>query len=208
MIRAHEANVERLESELATLRNETTAFQATTENKQLELSSGESKVEKRRMQLREASSNVEFQALKDEIAAAEMANSVLADETLEALEKVDEMVAKLDHAKDTLAAARSEADRTRQGFEQEVPRIRADIERLEAELKQCESDLPGDFRENYFRAVQHKGEDGLAEVEGKFCSGCNQQIPLNRINDLLLSRPLSCPACGRLLYLPEGYSPD
>ena len=29
-------------------------------------------------------------------------------------------------------------------------------------------------------------------------------VPVNMINELLLSRPIVCKSCGRLLYLPEG----
>ena len=56
------------------------------------------------------------------------------------------------------------------------------------------------------RLAKSRGEDALAEVAGQYCSGCNQMIPLNQINDLLLGRPLVCQGCGRLLYLPEGYT--
>ena len=43
--------------------------------------------------LNAAASNREYQALKDQIAADQMAGSVLADEILEALEKIDELAA-------------------------------------------------------------------------------------------------------------------
>ncbi|NQT15288.1 MAG: hypothetical protein HQ582_21205 [Planctomycetes bacterium] len=204
---AHQANVQRVEAELAAMEKETLTLRVATEDKQAQLGTGEAKVEKRRMQLRTAGDNREFQALQDEIAAAEMANSVLTDEILEAMEKLDEMNDRVAQVGQTLADTRAEAEKVGREIEEQGPEIQGDIQRLEAELKQCETDLPGDFRELYRRLVRQKGEDALASVENEYCDGCNQHVPVNLINEIMLSRPATCLSCGRLLYLPEGYLP-
>ena len=74
-------------------------------------------------------------------------------------------------------------------------------------MKHVEEGVPSEFKEFYDRLVRSRGADALSLVDGRFCSGCNRQIPLNRINALMLGRPITCQACGRLLYLPEGYEP-
>ncbi len=204
---AHQANVQRLEAELERLQQEALTLRVATDDKQGQLAAREATLQKRRAQLREAASNVEYQALRDEIAAAEMANSVLEDEILEAFDKLDDLNAKVDHGQRALAKGREQADKACQEINDQGPRIRADIERLGAELNQCEADLPGDFQALYRRVVRHRGEDALASVKGEFCDGCNQHVPVNLINDLLLNRPATCKVCGRLLYLPEDYSP-
>jgi predicted nucleic acid-binding Zn-ribbon protein len=205
--RAREANVERLESELAKLQDETSSLRKATDNKQGHLASGEATVAKRRLQLSEADDNREYQALRDEIAAVAMANSVLEDEILEALDKLDRMSAAVDGARAAVAKARQEATNASQEISEQGPKIQTDLERLEADLKRCEAELPGEFRELYRRVVRQKGEDALASVTGEFCDGCNQHVPVNLINELLLNRPATCKACGRLLYLPEDYLP-
>ena len=83
------------------------------------------------------------------------------------------------------------------------PSLRADIARLEAELRRSEATLPSDIRELYRRIVRQKGEDALAVVENQCCGGCNQQVPLNLCSQVMLGQPVSCKTCGRLLYLPE-----
>jgi predicted nucleic acid-binding Zn-ribbon protein len=207
VVRAHEANVERLRSQLAGLEEETSTLRKATDEKQDQLARTEANLRKRRTQLRQATSNAEYQALKDDIEATEMANSVLEDEILEALEKLDGLNEQVDRTKTAVAGAQEEADKVRQQIQQQGPRIRNDLERLGAELKQCEASLTGDFRDLYRRIVPQKGEDALAAVEGEFCGGCNQHVPVNLINELLLNRPAACKACGRLLYLPEDYAP-
>ena len=89
------------------------------------------------------------------------------------------------------------------GIQQQHQSITEDLARLEGELKRAEMALPDDLRGVYDRIVKAKGEDAMAKVEEDCCSGCYQQLPPNRLNDLLLSRSVFCPGCGRLLYLPE-----
>ena len=78
---------------------------------------------------------------------------------------------------------------------------------MEAELKEAEVDLPGEFLELYRRLVRAKGGDALAPIRGEFCGGCNQHVPLNLCSGLILSKPVCCKSCGRLLYLPEDATP-
>ena len=81
--------------------------------------------------------------------------------------------------------------------------MKADIARLEAELRQSEATLPKEIHDLYARIVRKKGEDALAIIENQYCGGCNQQIPLNYCNMVTLGQPVACKTCGRLLYLPE-----
>jgi len=207
VVRAHQANVERLEAELQKLRDEALALRIATDEKQNQLASGETSVAKRRQQLQASASNREFQALQDEIAAAEKTNEILEIEILEAMEKLDGFEQRVEQATAAVSKGRQEAEKAAEDVTKQEPRIRGDIERLRRQLQQCEADLPHDFRETYLRVIRHKGEDALAPVQGEYCGGCNQHVPVNMINDLLLNRPVICKACGRLLYLPEDYSP-
>ena len=206
LARAHQANLERAEAELAKIKAEAVALRTANDRKQLQLASGEEAVKKRRAQLMQAADNREYQALRDQIAADEMANSVLADEILEGMEEYDKLKKKVAEAEQLAQKARAEAERSRREIEVEQPRIHADIDRLEAELRRVEAGLPADFLPLYRRLVQTKGEDALGTVQDGFCTGCNQQIPLNAVNDLLLSKPITCKSCGRMLYLPENYA--
>jgi predicted nucleic acid-binding Zn-ribbon protein len=204
-MQAHQVNLQRVENQLNQAREEWKALKAATDDKQMQLATAEAAVEKRRVQLREAKSNHEYQALKEQIAASEMANSVATDEILEALEKLDQLQQKVADAEAVLQKAQEQANKTHQAIEKERPSIDADVQRLEAELTRHEDTLPEAFREIYTRVVRTKGVDALAVAQGEFCGGCNQQIPLNLINSLMLGgKPILCKSCGRMLYLPES----
>ena len=205
--KAHEANLKRVEQRLAEFQAKAKSLRMSVDAKQEQLQRGEANVARRRQQLREAKDNREYQALLDEIAAHEMANSVLADEALEGMERLDEMNKKVAEAEAAVAKARSEAQRSAEEVEGQGPKIRADLQRLEAELRKTEQELPAEFQEVYQRLVRAKGSDALAPMLGEFCGGCNHHVPLNLYNSMALSKPVFCRSCGRLLYLPEDRMP-
>jgi len=202
---AHETNLERLQTQLVELQAKAKDLRVKTDEKQLHLKSGEANVERRRQQLREAKDNRGYQALVEQINADQMANSVLEDEILESMEKLDQLTAKVKQAEQAVVKAREEAGKNSQDWEAEAPVIHGDIQRLEAELKQVEGDLPGDFRDLYRRLIRAKGGDALAAIHGEFCGGCNQHVPLNMVNGVMLGKPLCCKSCGRLLYIQEDH---
>jgi predicted nucleic acid-binding Zn-ribbon protein len=205
-IRAREAHLAKLKTELAELQTKARSTKALSDNKQLQLQSGEANVAKRRQQLREAKDNRGYQALTDQIKADEMANSVLADEALEAMERLDEVNRKAKEAEAAVAKAKEETQKSIVQIQQEAPRIQADLDRLQAELKRTEDGLPGEFRDIYQRLIRSKGSDGMAPLREQFCGGCNQQVTLNMVNALRLSQPVFCKSCGRLLYAPDDHS--
>jgi predicted nucleic acid-binding Zn-ribbon protein len=206
-IRACEANSALREQQLAQVRSDAQAARVAADRKQLQLKAGEEKIGDLKRKLNTAESNREYQVLKDQIAAQEMTNSVLTDEILEALERIDELQEQAAQAEAVLAKARENAEKTRREVEQQEPLIRGDLARLEAELSECESALPAAVRELYQRVVRQRGEDALAAVENEYCGGCHQHVPVNVCAEIMLSHPMFCKTCGRLLYMPEDGSP-
>jgi predicted nucleic acid-binding Zn-ribbon protein len=202
-IRAAETNVENSEKQLAQRKDEFKAMRTASDKKQLQLKSGEDKVKDLRNKLNAVGSNREYQILLEQIAADEMANSVLADEILDSMEKVDAFQTTVTEAESVLAAAKKRVETVKAEVAAQEPLLQGDIARLEAELAEEEKALPEDICEVYQRSVRHKGEDALAAVDGQFCSGCHQQITLNVYSHILMGTPMLCKTCGRLLYLPE-----
>jgi predicted nucleic acid-binding Zn-ribbon protein len=173
------------------------------DRQQLDLKASEQRLVDWGMKLNTCSSNKEFQTLKEQIAAAEMANSVLADEILESLERIDAMGEKVREAEAAVKATEDELAKVKADIENTAETIRGDITRLEDELAVAERTLPAEFRGDYDRVVKLKGADGMSEAEDGVCIGCGQKITPNMQNELLMHRPTFCKACGRLLYLPE-----
>jgi len=206
-IKARETNLGRLAEELSKLQAEHKAARVRSDQKQLLLRSGEQKIEDFKVKLNQAASNREYQALKDQIAADQMAGSVLADEILEAMEKIDELAAHQAEQQQKIEAAKVELGKAEQSVREQVGALDAEIKRLEGELSEAEGQLPPDFLETYRRLVKVKGEDAMAEVQGDFCGGCYQQLTPNNLSELQMSRAILCRNCGRLIYKQEDRSP-
>jgi uncharacterized protein len=202
-VRAREAGVSQLEARLAEARDKAKQTQIAVDRKQLDLKTGEQKVIDLRVKLNQANSNREYQSFLEQIAAAEMAGSVLSDEILEAMEKTDQLNAGVKEAEKNLAAGKQDLDKTKQAVDQSASGIRTDVGRLESELTKAEQTLPTEVKADYQRVVRSKGADSLAAVDDGVCTGCGQQITLNMQNELQLSKLVFCKSCGRLLYLPE-----
>jgi uncharacterized protein len=201
-VRLREANITQLEAKLAEAKERAKHMQVAADRKNLELKSGEQKVVDLRAKLNAASSNKEYQALLEQIAAAEMAGSVLSDEILEALEKIDQCTISVKEAEKQLGAGKQELEKGRRGVQDSAASIAADIQRLEAELATAEKSLPADLKADYQRVVRSKGADSLAAADDGTCTGCGQSITLNMQNELRLSKLIFCKSCGRILYLP------
>src|SRR4029077_19142366 len=88
-IKATQAPVAPSDERLAKAQAESKTGRMAVDQKQLLLKTGEGKIIDLKVKLNACSTNREYQLLSEQILADEMANSVLADEILEAMEKVD-----------------------------------------------------------------------------------------------------------------------
>ncbi len=202
-IKAREVIVAKSEAGLTATQASVKQTKMLADQKQLELKSGETKIEDLKAKLNLCSSNKAYQALLEQIAASEMANSVLADEILEAMEKGDQLEVAAGEAKSQLEAAQTELSKCRDSVTTESELIRGDITRLEGELADLEKQLPVELKDDYRRVIRGKGADGMAVIEEGVCLACGNLATLNMQNDLLLSKPVFCKACGCLLYMEE-----
>jgi len=202
-VRARQANVTQAEERLAKAQADVKAARVASDQKALQLKTGESKIVDLRGKLNACSTNREYQALKDQIAAAEMANSVLSDEVLESMDKIDQLRAAAAEAEGQLGKTREDMQKVQQSVKAAEENLLSELRRVEANLKVAEENLPDDFRDGYNRVVRSKGRDSMAPIEGESCGGCFQSLTPNMINDLMLSRVVFCRTCGRLLYMPE-----
>jgi predicted nucleic acid-binding Zn-ribbon protein len=173
------------------------------DEKQLQLKHREAKLVDLQAKLNMAQSNKEYQLLKDQMAADKQANSVLADEILEALERIDQLQAAVRTSEGNLVKFKDELDKTRKRINEQQQGLESELARVRGELKAAEDQLVGDFKDNYMRLSRSMGEDSLAPVENECCGGCSQTLTAQTLNLLKLDRPVFCKSCGRLLYLPE-----
>lgn len=206
-VKAAKANLEQQEQAEAKARETLTRAKVAADEKQLQLKQREGRIADLKGKLNVATSNKEYQALKEQIGADEQANSVLADEILEALEKIDELQAGLGEAKQNVGKVKEDLEKVQDRVRQQQAGLESELARVTAELEQSEAKLPADLRKEYQRLAKSRGETALAPVEGECCGGCFFTLTSQMMNELYMSKPVFCKNCGSLLYLPEDRSP-
>jgi predicted nucleic acid-binding Zn-ribbon protein len=203
-VRAHEANVKRLDEALTKVKTDALNARKSVDSKQLQLRALEDKLNTLKNRLSQCSTNREYQAIQEQISADKVASSVLEDEILDALGKVDDSKAVVLAAEQGLAKAREEFEKVRKQVEDQRSVVESEIARLDAELKNVESRLSPEFRRDYDRVVKARGEGALAAVDSDVCGGCYQQLTPNMLSQLKMGQAIFCKSCGRLLYLSEA----
>lgn len=205
-IAAQEANVKRLEQSVVQAKDTLKQARMAADARQLQLKEREQRIVQVQGKLNQCSTNREFQALKEQIAADEQANSVLSDEILEMLDKLDEHQAAIKTAEASLARANEEIAKLREKVALQRGELEAEVARVNAELRQAEEHLPADFKVEYDRMVKSRGENALAPLEGDCCGNCYQTVTVQMQNLLKMNKPVFCKSCGCLLYPPEDSS--
>ena len=168
--------------------------------KTMQLNEREAKIEDMKGKLNVCDSNKEFQLLKDRIAADLQANSVLQDEILELLERLDVVNAEVVDAKANHQKAKDETVAMREKVKLELNELNAEKERVTSELAESEKALPATMMDAYRRLVRLKGENTFAISMTDTCDNCNQRLITQTISDLMLKKLVYCPGCGAILY--------
>ena len=191
------------EDKLKTAQEVVSQLKKQVQQKNLDMNSNEAKILNLKGKLNTASSNKEFDIIKGQIEADQMANSVLEDEILELMEKIDAAEAEVQdwvRKKDT---AHEDAKTTEQEFEAARDRLDEEIEECKAAIADAEQIIPDSIKVQYSRLVRGHGAGALAYVAGKFCSACNVMIEPQLRVELNSGRLVFCKSCGRLLYLED-----
>jgi predicted nucleic acid-binding Zn-ribbon protein len=207
LVAACTAQVTAAEAKRTAVLDDVKKARVAADQKQLQLKSAEAKIRDLEGKRNACKTNREYQTLGEQIAADTMANKVLEDEILEALERIDALKGTTPAAEAEVAAATKALAEAKAKVAAETGRIEAEVGRVRAELEAVERDLEGDVREKYERVVKHKGADGLAPLDGRSCGGCCQQVTSDMAAAVTLGRVVVCRSCGRLLYSPEPSSP-
>jgi hypothetical protein len=206
-IKARQANAAAADEKLAKAHADSKAARVAVDQKQLLLRSGEAKIFDLKNKLNTCHTNREYQALRDQILADEMANSVLSDEILEAMERGDTFKHTIAEAEQQVAKTKEDLAKLQQTVRAQEETLLGEVARLEKELREAETALPDDIRGAYQRIVKVLGEDAMAQVEGESCGGCHKQLTPNVMSQLTMATVVFCKTCGRLLYLPEDRTP-
>jgi predicted nucleic acid-binding Zn-ribbon protein len=200
-IRSREQVVEKRNAELAKLKDEVVQAKLAADRKSLQLRTHEAKLAELQAKLNAASSNREFDIIRGQIDADSMAKSVLEDEILEALEKIDQAQSAVRDMQAKVEAAKAEVVAGAAGIKADEPGLRDEAGTLSARIAALENEIvPAAIREPYKRLVQAHGAAALASVEKGVCTGCYVKVLPQSLVEVNSGKAIFCKSCGKLLY--------
>lgn len=202
-IAARQQLLEKKKVELEARRAKLKQLKVAADQKNLQLKTNEAKIHDLQGKLNAAASNREFDALRSQIAADTMANSVLEDEILEALDGCDAMQREIKSYEDEVAAAEADVAKFVASVKQREPDLKAEAGRLQTQVADIEKVLPPEIVPQYRRLVQSYGARALSPVHGTACGECYVGQRQQTIVELRAGKFIFC-TCGRLMYLAEG----
>ena len=201
-IAAREKSNDAKKVELEARRGKLKHLKVAAEQKSLQLKSTEGKIHDLEGKLNVITTNREYDALRTQIAADKMANGVLEDEIIEALEGIDATQLDLKKFEQELAAAEAEVAVFAAAVRQREPGLRQQIDALQSRVGDVEAILPPDIAPGYRRLVNAYGARALSPVVGRSCGECFVGLTTQTLVELKTGKFKFC-MCGRLMYFVE-----
>lgn len=199
-VAAQQRAADKKQAECDTQKQHITDLRKATDGKQLQLKTNEAKIAELNGKLNAAASNREYEIIKSQIEAATMANSVLEDEILEALEKVDASVLELEALQEAHKSQVEKQKKTAAEVEAAASGLNAQVEDLNGKIEVAEKCVPSSAADQYRRLRGAHGAGALAPVEDSACVACYSEISRQQNVHLNLSKVLFCISCGRMMY--------
>ncbi|KHE92741.1 MAG: hypothetical protein K8F52_02025 [Candidatus Scalindua rubra] len=181
------------------------AVQKEIDRKELDLKTNEGEIAKYNVQLNSIKTNKEYSALISEIGSKKADMSILEDEILDTMSRLE--IANQGYVKAT-EDLRSEEESLKDlisSVDAETKEADIEIEKTKNEQKKYIDLLDEHTLKNYNRLSNIIGGKAIVPVIGNVCGGCSMNITTQTLNELMGGKDLVfCRSCSRILYLEEN----
>lgn len=177
-----------------------TDLRKSSDQKTLQLKTNEARIIDLKVKLNVAKSNREYEIITGQMEADAMANSVLEDEILEGLEKVDQANERLQELKKELEEAIAKRKTVEKSIADALPGIESELAAARESLKDAEAVVPAKHKGQYNRLINTHGAASLASVDDGCCTNCYGMLAPQEKVLLNTHQVIFCRACGRIMY--------
>ena len=204
-VQKKKAQIEKEKALAEKKQEERITVQKDIDRKELDLKTDEGKIAKYNVQLNSIKTNKEYSALITEIGSKKADMSILEDEILDTMSRLE--MANQGYVKATEALKNEEESLKNlinvvdtEGKEADI-----EIENIKNEQKKYIDLLDEHSLNNYNRLANIKGGKAIVPVVGNVCGGCSMNITTQTLNELMSCKELVfCRSCSRILYLEEN----
>ena len=182
----------------------TRAKQIEVEKKSLEgeATAKREQISRYRVQQMQTRKNEEFSALSHEIEGVEKLISGIEDREIELMEEAESLRPQIVAAEQTYASEKTKYEAQIAALAGKAVNLKSRIQDVEASRTSCLSDIDEDLLERYQRLFKTKNGTAVVAIEHEVCTGCHMKVTTQTIVALKSHKEIvSCPQCGRILYL-------
>jgi len=184
---------------------EKVTVQKDIDRKELDLKTNEGEITKYNVQLNSIKTNKEYSALITEIGSKKADMSILEDEILDTMSKLEAANQGLEKATENLRSEEQSLKDLINTVDAEVKVTDTEIEKIKGEQKKYIDLLDEHSLQSYNRLSNIQGGKAIVPVIGNVCGGCSMNITTQTLNELMSSKDLVfCRSCSRILYLDEN----
>ncbi len=181
------------------------AVQKEIDRKELDLKTNEGEIAKYNVQLNSIKTNKEYTALISEIGSKKADMSILEDEILDTMSRLE--IANQGYVKAT-EDLRNEEESLKDlisSVDAETKEADIEIKKIKNEQKKYIDLLDEHTLKNYNRLSNIIGGKAIVPVIGNVCGGCSMNVTTQTLNELMGGKDLVfCRSCSRILYLDEN----
>ncbi|MFH1381060.1 MAG: C4-type zinc ribbon domain-containing protein [Candidatus Omnitrophota bacterium] len=196
-----DAILEEKTGRLKALEEELKDIQLKRKEKEVDLAAKEASIKKYEAQLTQVKTNKEYSVLQKEIADIKADNSILEEEIIGFLEKIETVEKDIAKERELLAVEKKKIDSEKKKIEEEIKAIQAEFDELNKKRQEFTAKVDKNLLSRYEKILYKT--DGLAMVEivDGACGGCNMNLPPQVVNETRLKKEVTfCGNCARILY--------
>jgi predicted nucleic acid-binding Zn-ribbon protein len=199
------ADINAAKTALEEAKKEVTALQMTRKQKELDLEAQESSIRKHSTELNAVKSNDAYRALLGEIEKAKQSQSVLEDQILQTMDRVDQANKSWKEKESSYKANESGLLKQITDWEARQKELEQSIAGKRTERQAAFEALPKNLSAQYDKLRKGKRGAAVAPIRHEQCSGCHMKVSQNLINEVRRGQKMmTCESCSRIVYLEEA----
>ena len=199
-----DAELESKSASLKCLEEELKKVQLVHKEKEGDLQTKEEAIKKHQSQLSQIKTNKEYTALQKEIDSLKADSSLLEEDIINSLDKIDEIKKNIAKEKEIFEIEKNKTGEDKKKMEVECKKAEAEYNDLSNKRKEFASKIDRSILSKYDRILHNKNGLAMVPVVSNACGGCNMNLPPQVINEARLRRELVfCGNCARILYSKE-----
>jgi predicted nucleic acid-binding Zn-ribbon protein len=204
-VQKKKAQIEKEKALAGKKQEERITVQKDIDRKELDLKTNEGKIAKYNVQLNSIKTNKEYSALITEIGSKKADMSILEDEILDTMSRLEMANQGYIKAAEALKNEEESLKNLINVVDTEGKEADIEIENIKNEQKKYIDLLDEHSLNNYNRLANIKGGKAIVPVVGNVCGGCSMNITTQTLNELMSCKELVfCRSCSRILYLEEN----